>query len=97
LDDLGTIWLNGNKLQGSIPGSIFGSLPKLVVLYLQDNEFTGEIPGSLLDSGSLGNIYTYIMLSWLLRYSLIAILFRNDLRPRQPLEWNLARSILSDL
>jgi hypothetical protein len=48
------IWLRENGLSGKIPGEVFGSLPKLIILYLQDNNFQGEIPASLLNSGSLG-------------------------------------------
>jgi hypothetical protein len=54
LTTLKGIWLRENGLSGNIPGEVFGSLPKLIILYLQDNNFEGEIPISLLDSGSLG-------------------------------------------
>jgi hypothetical protein len=54
LTTLKGMWLRDNALTGAIPGAVFGSLPKLVILYLQHNKFEGEIPVSLLDSGSLG-------------------------------------------
>ena len=54
LSELGVLWLNGNNLTGTIPGTTLGSLPHLFILYLQDNQFTGDIPVSLIKSGSLG-------------------------------------------
>lgn len=57
LTDVGVLWLNGNGLEGEIPGEILGSLPRLFILYLQDNEFVGEIPESLRDNGILGTLY----------------------------------------
>ena len=47
LGDIRAIRLDENQLTGSIPGDMFGSMPKLSILYLSSNELTGTIPASL--------------------------------------------------
>jgi len=62
LNDVYSLWLNDNKIQGEIPGDILGSLPRLHFLYLQDNEFVGKIPVSIMDSGTVGKFHIMIVI-----------------------------------
>lgn len=54
LINLEQLWLNHNKLKGSIPTNIL-SLPKLMNLSLQSNEFEGNIPDNLPDICNISN------------------------------------------
>jgi hypothetical protein len=54
LQDVSTIWLSNNKLEGTIPGGAFAELPKLTVLFLENNQLTGTVPEKLGESVSLG-------------------------------------------
>jgi hypothetical protein len=54
LQDVSTIWLSNNKLEGTIPGGAFAELPKLTVLFLENNQLTGTVPEKLGESVGLG-------------------------------------------
>eukprot|EP00980_Cylindrotheca_fusiformis_P019353 scaffold6638_cov127-Cylindrotheca_fusiformis.AAC.37 len=50
LQDVSTIWLNQNNLEGTIPGGPLAELPKLTALFLADNRLSGTIPEELGES-----------------------------------------------
>jgi hypothetical protein len=54
LQDLRVLDLSYNSLTGTLPGELFGSLPKLITLSLHDNELEGTIPSGLRGNGVLG-------------------------------------------
>lgn len=57
LEDLQAIALRGNQLSGELNGKIFGSLPRLTILYLEDNQFSGTIPESLRNNDVLQTLF----------------------------------------
>lgn len=41
------LWLRTNQLSGPLPNEIFGSMPRLSILYLDDNALTGSVSTSI--------------------------------------------------
>jgi hypothetical protein len=70
-----SILLDGNKMSGTIPGDVFGSMEALEYLYLQNNELVGTIPSTLKTNGSLG---TKIYHSCFLYTCVYNITFQNN-------------------
>lgn len=54
LNNLEQLWLNHNKLTGSIPSEIL-SMPKLMSLSLQSNELEGSIPNNIPEICNISN------------------------------------------
>ena len=53
LTDLQALWLRNNHLTGTVPGTVFGSMPKLTILYMENNALKGTIPSTLRNNGVL--------------------------------------------
>lgn len=54
LQDVRSLWLNGNMLTGTIKGDVFGQMKSLSFLYLQNNGLTGTVSAALGENGVLG-------------------------------------------
>lgn len=57
-----SIWLRDNKLTGSLPNEVFGSMPRLSILYLDKNQLTGTIALSIRDNDVLSKSSTALAL-----------------------------------
>lgn len=52
-----SLWLKNNSLTGPLPNEVFGSMPRLSILYLDKNQLTGTISVAIRNSGSLNSLF----------------------------------------
>lgn len=57
LNSTQSISLSGNALTGPLPNEVFGSMPRLSILYLDNNQLTGTISLAIHDNGVLNSLF----------------------------------------
>jgi hypothetical protein len=55
-----SIWLRDNQLTGPLPNEVFGSMPRLSILYLDNNQLTGEVSLAIRDNGVLSTFLNHV-------------------------------------
>ncbi|KAL3913875.1 MAG: hypothetical protein SGARI_000430 [Bacillariaceae sp.] len=56
-ENLQSILMSRNSLEGPIPAEVFSSLPRLGLLYLDNNLLTGDVPVELVSDARLHTLY----------------------------------------